>query len=701
MKAVETTINIIFLLFSFSLIELTATAQGVLILNGPDGSYLPIIKSEVQVDVTNQVGTVSCSQTFYNDLGVDTVAEYAFALPEQGAALRIDYQIDGQWYEAVFSSSEQDSILPGEDSTSVTDPTATNITEFLGETPIYFEFGLVIPSGTYATFRTQYVELLDYIFNQASHVLPGDYMILGQSSVDTFYYSASIQSQRDMLAIELNSQSGQLIQGNLINPNSGTIAYSSIDFETETNITLQYEMVNANFGMMDFSTLLPDSAHKCDTLGNGFVGLILEPEGVQTEVVDKDFILIIDVSGSMTGNKISDAKQAAHYVLDNLNPNDRFNIVAFSSSSFAFSTNLQSSSPINVSNGHAFVDGLSATGTTNISSSFDLSIPMFSSSLAQNAKVVVFLTDGQANGGISNTTDLVAHVNGLVQGVGLSYDFSLFCFGVDGANQQLLNQLANQNNGASFFINSATLSSVMTDFYNTIQNPVILGTQIHFDPPIVTEVYPIQLPNLYLGQQLVVFGRYDSVATTQVTISGYNYGSAVSYSYSLNLADTVQEEYGFLPKMWAKKYIDYQVTQYYSQSNLNSSEADSIRQLVITSSLCNGVLSPFTSFQQDPNGGGGSVGLEEEDVQTNGPLRAFPNPFSDHIVIDLEMFEGKDVQLEIYDVLGNLVYRVNSFGADRLTWKGDNMHGKAMSAGVYFVRLIVAGDVYSTRIEKL
>ncbi len=689
-------------------ISAPACAQGVLILDGPDGSVLPIVRSETNLDVTDQVATISSTQTFFNSFSVDTVAEYAFSLPEQAAALRILYEVNGTQYESVFSGTAQDTLLLGEDTTNVSnpsDPTHASLSEFLGETPVHFQFEIPITAGSYCKFTMEYVELLGYNFNHVYYSDISDYSLLGITELDTFGYSATIQSQRAITHISLldNATTNPTVEqfGIVTNPNNANVSIERINYDIATRISLDYELENSNFGLIDFSTLLPDSAAKCDTLGNGFFGLILEPEGEQSEIVNKDFVLIIDKSGSMNGGKIADAKEAAHYVLDHLNPNDRFNIVVFNSSSGSFQTGLIPFSASNVSSGHVFVDNISSGGGTNISSSFDLAIPMFSSSPASHAKVVVFLTDGQANGGITNTSSLVSHVNALVNGQGMSYDFSLFCFGVDGANEQLLNQLANQNNGQAFYINSAQLSAVMTQFYNSIQNPVVLNTQLSFDPPIVNNIYPQNLPNFYLGQQLVVFGRFDTTGTTAVTLSGINNGSPVSYTYQLNLADTVQPNYSFLPKMWVKKYIDHQVGEYYNQTNLNGPEAQAIQGDVITASLCNGVLSPFTSFQGDPTGGGwGSVEIEEiadKDEFKN----VYPNPFHEEITFDLSAFSGKEVNILIYDAMGNLVAELHSFNTDSFVWDGRTSNGSLTLPGIYFFQLVADTQILHGRIEKI
>ena len=63
------------------------------------------------------------------------------------------------------------------------------------------------------------------------------------------------------------------------------------------------------------------------------------------------------------------------------------------------------------------------------------------------------------------------------------------------------------NNGLAEFLENGELYSRITSFYLTIRNPVLLNSHISFTPPIVTEVFPDSLPNLYKGKQMIVAGR--------------------------------------------------------------------------------------------------------------------------------------------------------------------------------------------------
>jgi len=89
-------------------------------------------------------------------------------------------------------------------------------------------------------------------------------------------------------------------------------------------------LVSDGLGVLALSTLLDENSLQCDEFGDGFVSLIIEPESnVDTEAIDKNFTLVIDRSGSMAGDKMVQARNAASFIVENLNEGDRFNIIVF------------------------------------------------------------------------------------------------------------------------------------------------------------------------------------------------------------------------------------------------------------------------------------------------------------------------------------------------------------------------------------
>lgn len=655
--------KLIYLLFISILYSGYAYSQGAAIvkIDSLTNSFEAFLlkKSNTSITINNQIATTTTAQLFINTTADTTGFKYAYPMAETAAATTIRWFYNGQWQTASMISSPQDSTFVG-DTGTITVFIPADLDTFLGKTPLYFPVNTMVPPGDSITIELTYVELLPYQNNYVSVNYLGNYNRI-QPSIDSVIFNVSVASYRMIDSILPITYTGWNTSLN------GTSAYASLSLQNTSfsnNLQLDYLLHPDTTGFFSFSTFYPDSIEKCDTI-NGFFTFIVEPNSADaSEIIDKDFVLIIDHSGSMGGIKMTQANQAAEFIVNNLNSGDRFNIVQFDDIAESFSPTLLPYTVWNKNNALAYINTIAASGSTNISGAFDSAVPMFSSSPPDRAKIIVFFTDGEPTAGIVDQAQLVSHVTSLITNT--APDISLYVFGIGtSVNNQLLTEMAAQNNGTCAFLGTNNVADEISSFYTTIQNPVLLNTTIAFSPSIVSQVYPNPLPNLYKGQQLIISGRYNTPGPVQVTLSGIAFGNPVSYQYNLNLTDTTVEEYNFLPKIWTKSKIDYLVTQFYLNQN-NQIIADSIQNEITNLSLCRGVISPFTSF--DDNGGGFTTGVEEI-ATTDGFqfLKIYPNPANNiaYIIVPKTKAGLNNALVSIFSVDGKLIAQFNKqVGAD-------------------------------------
>jgi len=392
----------------------------------------------------------------------------------------------------------------------------------------------------------------------------------------------------------------------------------------------------------------------------------------------------------MGGDKIAQARDAASFIVNNLNPGDRFNIVDFAGNVTAFNSEHVDFNATTQQQALTYVNQIIANGGTNISGAFDVAMPQFGAATNSTANIIVFFTDGRANGGISNTTALLSHIQQLQNQT--NANVSIFTFGI-GPNvvTQLLTPMAAQNNGLSEFLGNDELFSRITDFYLRIRNPVLLETQISFNPPVISEVYPDPLPNLYKGQQMIVSGRYQSAQPVTVSLSGTAFGQPVLYEYNLNLAEAEEPSYRFLTKVWAKSKIEHLLVTYFGLDP-NDPQAQIIKDEIITISLAYRVISPFTGFS-----GGDPVGIEDEEFFAGQPtlsgdfelLGNYPNPFNPttQIRVKINAAYAGPLNIAIYNALGQLVRTltldISGPGIYEVEWDGRLASGEVAASGTY------------------
>ena len=140
---------------------------------------------------------------------------------------------------------------------------------------------------------------------------------------------------------------------------------------------------------------------------DGFFLLLAAPkvEVDQNQVVSKDVIAVIDTSGSMDGDKIEQAKSALRYILDHLNPEDRFNVIRFSTGVEAYASGLRPATER--TQAMRFVDGLRAAGNTDINRALLEALAMADK---ERPTILIFLTDGQPTEGVVDGAKIVANV---------------------------------------------------------------------------------------------------------------------------------------------------------------------------------------------------------------------------------------------------------------------------------------------------
>ncbi len=681
-----------------SLIAVTLTfGSGVMVKNSCAGEYMALHNTTVDVNVQHQVATVTCLQSFKNQFD-ETDIKYLFPMPEGASATQLRYYIGGEWFTASFSSDDQDTTLPGGGGGCTEDP---NLVTYRGSNSLYFEIAENIANGDTLQIELTYVQLLSYKHNVVSFDFPSDYSNISSSPANgKFDFNFNVTSERTIESIDAN--------GFGITTSLGA-NYSSADvffYETalNENIHVDYSLATGELGVIDFSTFLPDSLTTCDEEENGFLGLIIEPEsGDDVEVLNKVFTLVIDKSGSMGGNKIVQARDAASFIVNNLNEGDFFNIVDFSTGVSSFHSTHVEFNENSQSEALNYISTINATGGTNINGAMIEAVDQFTIADDSKANIIIFFTDGQATSGETSTDGILSNLESKINEK--ETEIYLFTFGIgSNTNEALLTQMALQNNGLVEFLGNDEVEERISEFYLTIRNPVMINTQVTFSPNIVQEVLPNPYPNLYKGKQLILVGRYpQGLDSVTVTLTGKAFSKDVTYEYKIGLADSLVGPNSFLPKLWSKKKIEDLTNQYYLASGMDKEE---LKSKIEDLSVCYQVISEFTSFTQDnSNNGNQTMGLFEDLFETE-KVEApsfYPNPFSSVAELTIELRATSMVTINVYDANGTFIRSLTFngvFGANSILWDGLDKDGNLVETGLYMYEVITDQQTMYGKILK-
>ena len=332
------------------------------------------------------------------------------------------------------------------------------------------------------------------------------------------------------------------------------------------------------------------AAHRSDGEA-GYFMLTVSPGRVNATGAPRDLTVVVDVSGSMSGSKLQQAQAALHQLLGTLRPHDRFRLVSFSNLVRADAPDWTAATPDNLAHARGWVDRLSANGGTNISGALEEGFRL--SSPEERLPIVIFLTDGLPSVGERDPeriADAAATHAGRTR---------VFAFGVGhDVNTYLLDRLSAAGRGATQYVAPAEdVEAALGTLAAKIQHPVL--TDLSLDAPVrVTEVYPGQLPDLFHGEELVIFGRYEPARGRGGRVAVVGRRNNRSERYQTDAAFPTHENGNdFIPRLWAARKLG----ALQQAIRLEGSTPELIEEIRQTA-LRYGLLSEYTSYLvQEPD----------------------------------------------------------------------------------------------------
>lgn len=315
-----------------------------------------------------------------------------------------------------------------------------------------------------------------------------------------------------------------------------------------------------------------------------FMLLLAPPESAAGPAIPRDLTLVVDVSGSMSGTKLEQAKAALAQALAALSPQDRFRLIAFSNAVREFRSGLTPATRANLADAQEFVSALGAGGGTNIEGALNAALAVASD--AGRVPLVVFLTDGLPSVGQSQPDQIASDA---ASRIGASRIFTVG-IGTD-VNTYLLDRLAKEGRGSATYIApNADVEVAVGSLLGRIRHPALANLRIVGAPASFVDLQPAQLPDLFYGEELVVFGRYHGAGTGDVTIEGERNGRRERFTVRASLAASSPDN-GFIPPLWASRKIG-ELTRTARLEGASPAIVEEIRQL----GLRYGLLTEYTSY---------------------------------------------------------------------------------------------------------
>ncbi len=540
---------------------------------------------EVDAHLSDQVAKVQVSQSFVNTGSRLMEVSFIFPLPYDGAIDRMTLLVDGKEMPAKLLSADDARRTYEEIVRKNRDPA---LLEWIG-TGMFKTSVFPVPPGAKRTVSLRYVQLCRKQEGMTDFLFPLSTAKYTSQPVEKINFRVSVESQEDIKNIYSPTHAVEIKRPD---DRHALVSYTAKDQVPVSDFRLLYDIGRGKVSMRVL-TYRPDKTQ------DGYFLLLASPQiKAGAERPKKTVLLVMDRSGSMSGQKIEQVRAALKHVLNNIREGDLFNIIAFDSEVESFRPELQRYNDKTRREALGFAEGIYAGGSTNINEALRVSLAQLTD--ASRPSYVVFLTDGLPTVGETNEMRVVAN----------SKEFNkvharVFCFGVGyDLNARFLDKLVRENFGQSEYVRpDENIEEHVARLYNRIESPVLTGMKLVYDfdaakteegSPI-SRVYPREAVDLFAGDQLVIVGRYKKAGTAKVILTGKIGDKEEKFDFPATFVEQSHDEsLAFVEKLWAVR----RVGKILDQMDLNGKNDELVKELVELATR-HGILTPYTSFMAD------------------------------------------------------------------------------------------------------
>lgn len=312
---------------------------------------------------------------------------------------------------------------------------------------------------------------------------------------------------------------------------------------------------------------------------NFFLAMVEPPRSIPAiAIAPRDYIFVVDISGSMHGFPLDTAKTLLRELIGNLRPSDTFNVLLFSGSNRFLGPRSVPATPANIEHAVRTIDAMGGGGSTELMPALRR---VYAEPKATDvSRTVVVVTDGYV-AVEREAFDLVRR--NLSQA-------NVFAFGIGSSvNRHLMEGLARAGMGEPFIITKPSEAKAQAArFRQMIESPVLTSVKARFAGLDVYDVQPQHLPDLLGERPVVVFGKWRGEPKGQLVVEGQT--PAGPFRQSLPVPADGAAHSAALRHLWARHRIA-------SLSDQESMEGgDAFGQRITALGLQYGLLTQYTSF---------------------------------------------------------------------------------------------------------
>ncbi len=564
----------IFIVFSLCSFVAAAFADGIIIPRPRPGETIPPLSVKyhrVQVEIRDQVARTSIDQVFINNHSRDIEGTFIFPLPENAAISEFALFVGDKKIEGEILDSREARKIYEDIVRRLKDP---GLLEYIGRNTFQARI-FPIPARGEKRVQLSYSEILKAERGLVRYVYPLNTERFSLRPIEDVSVSVKIDSKTPLANVYSQSHRVSVRKDG---PNRATVGFEEKNVKPDKDFVVFYSVASDDVGMSFLNFSEGDD--------NYFL-LLAAPRYVEAreKVLNKNLVFVFDSSGSMSGKKIVQTKEAARFIINHLDDRDRFSIIDFDDGVSQFADELVAASGENKEKALKFIDGAEDSGGTNINEALLRGLRMMPQ--GERPSYILFLTDGLPTVGVTGIGEILKNAAQANR-----TKTRLFVFGVGyDVNTELLDKLSLDSRGTSVYVGeNEDLEVAISGFYEKISSPLLSDLSLSFKGIETYQVYPQTLPDLFKGSQLVVLGKHRGDGPVSIHLKG-KVGRAEKTFVLENQQPGRDEASSFLPRLWATRRIGYLLEAIRMQGE-EKELVDEVKNL----GLKYGIVTPYTSF---------------------------------------------------------------------------------------------------------
>lgn len=550
---------------------------------------LPLKDTSVEIAVSGIIADVTVRQTYRNEGARPINARYVFPASTRAAVYGMRMQIGNQ--VIVAKIKEREKAKQEFDEAKQAGKSASLLEQ---DRPNVFSMSLAnMNPGEEVQIELRYTELLvptDGVYEVVyptvvgpryasqpqstapaeDHFVKSPYLHQGSKPTSTFHLATKISAG---VPIRDLSCASHRIVAQWQSPSIAELVLDNTDeFQGNRDFILRYRLAGDQIAS---GLILYQGQDE-----NFFLYMAQPPARIASESLPaREYIFVVDVSGSMEGFPLNTAKQLLKDLIGQLRPTDKFNVVLFAGDSTVLSEQSLAADQQNISKAIRLLDQQRGSGGTELLAAVQkaMSLPR----QTDISRSLVLVTDGYVSGEKGVFDYIRNHLN----------ESNLFSFGIGSSvNRYLIEGVAKAGMGEAFVVTQADEApAVANKFREYIQSPVLTDIQVRADGFEIYDVHPAHLPDLFAQRPVILFGKWRGAVSGSFELTGKT--GQGDYVARLNVAEAQPDEANrALRYLWARSRIAE--LSDYGSSDLDSDHISQITSLGLTYNL----LTQYTSF---------------------------------------------------------------------------------------------------------